>query len=94
MRKGFLVGFVCAIILIGCVSFSYERFGLQLNNTIEDSKLLHHDSSSKDLPLEACRATDASQCVVLFGDEFYRLKEDYESCIQKLTDCQKNCKAE
>lgn len=92
MKKYFALGFALAIILIGCASFTYDRYGVKLGDTIENSTLLHHDKSAKDLPLDRCREVNGEfQCVAMFADEFYQMKTGYEQCQDRLVLCEKSC---
>lgn len=65
--------------------FSYVRYGLDLEN----EKLLHFEDPNKDLKLDKCARTDGKfHCVVLFDDEFFKLKADYERLVKQLAECQ------
>lgn len=85
MKRGFIFGFCLACTLIACASFKFDRYGLDLAK----QKLLHYESAAKDLPLSTCDNSDGKfKCVVLFSDEFYRLKNDYEQLVAQLAECQ------
>lgn len=85
--KQFSLGFLFALTVLSCASFEYVRFGLNL----EDQKLLHFKDPSQDRPLSDCsRGSDNKfKCVVLFADDFYKLKSDYERMVEQLKNCQR-----
>lgn len=86
MKRGFIFGVILSFALIACTSFTYDRYGLDLTK----QKLLHYAKPEKDLPLSACdNGNGIFKCVVMFGDEFYSMKTEYEQCQTKLAACQK-----
>lgn len=85
MKKPFLIGLLLGITLVSCVSFTYDRYGLSLKN----QRLLHYSKSDKDLPLNVCDETDGYKCVVMFKDEFYQMKAEYEAIAAALKICEK-----
>ena len=79
------LAFLLGLSITACISFSYDRFGLDLEN----EKLLHYQTASKDLPLSRCAKVNGEfTCVVMFGEEFFKMKSEHERLIKQLADCQ------
>lgn len=93
---------ICLGFLIGCgtVAFFPYRFYV-LDSVSYDGTLRGPDKDgSKDLSLDKCKPDlqdpnhpeiepNKAKCVVMLTLEFKQLKDDKESCDQKLSDCQK-----
>ena len=86
-RASFIYGFFLALTIIACSSFGYTRFGYDY----EGQRLLHWQDSAKDLPANSCsRGEDGTfKCIVMFSDDFYKLKEDYQRLVDALEECQR-----
>lgn len=84
-----LFGIVLGVLLMGCAGFGYRYYGLE-GVRYSDGKLLGEEEKD-DLPFEYCQPTagNARPCVVMFTDEFFRLKQDLLDTRSKLKDCQK-----
>ena len=63
-------------LLVSCSSpgFYYDRYGLG------DGKLLHFDDPKKDRSVSECGP--GYKCVVMFSNEFYKMKSDFERLIE------------
>lgn len=73
------IGFISASFLFfACASFPYKWGVLNL----EDYKIQYKNN---DRSLDICKRNDAGEftCIIIEIDEFFRLKEDYEKCINK-----------
>lgn len=98
--KNFTMGLLLGVLLVGCAGaakFGYKYYGLDLPDY--DGKLLG-PAEKDDLPFRQCQPDDfvtasdvhdlsKGKCVVLFSDEFFRLKADLMDTRQKLIECQK-----
>lgn len=88
--KSFLAGFMaCLLIVLAGCAWGYRSYYLRM--ATYDGKLIA-DRVENDLPLTFCTPTqvDKNPCVVMFREEFYKLKRTYERMRIELNDCQKN----
>jgi hypothetical protein len=73
-----------SIILIACSGFGYKYYVLNLEDGI-----LQGPKKKDDLPIKVCAKTvEGYECVVLKINEFFRLKQDYETVKEQLKACQ------
>lgn len=83
--------FLFLVLVCACASagYSYKFYGLEQVNYSE-GKLVGPEPKD-DLPFSRCAPDESSQhkCVVMFADEFYRAKLDFEATQQKLKECEK-----
>lgn len=88
-KKGFILGFVSALVLAGCAGFSYRYYGLA-EVDYEHGTLLG-PKEKDDLPFSKCGPNGESKhpCVVMFTKDFMSFKQDYEDTKQKLVACEK-----
>lgn len=70
------------------MKFSYAYYGLQA--AYYDGKLLAvNPKDDTDLMRCAPDANGKGKCIVMFGGEFYAMKQDFLDTKQKLVDCEK-----
>lgn len=79
--------FVFIFVILGCAGFSYRYYGLDAKSY--EGTLLG-PSPQDDLPLSTCQPdpTNKGKCVVLYKDEFYKFKADYQNVVSQLKACQ------
>ena len=85
----FINGFLIGLLVVSCASFTYKYYGLNIVDTVEESTLLG-PTPAEDLPLIDCKG-DSSQkgkCVVMFVDEFERLRTDIIDMEERLKRCE------
>ncbi len=89
MIRGFSIGFVCALFLVGCAGFTYRYFGLA-EVDYEHGKLLG-PKEKDDLPFSKCAPNAVSKhpCVIMFTTDFFAFRQDYEDVKAKLIACEK-----
>ncbi len=80
-----------AFLFAACASagYAYRYYGLEQVNYTE-GKLLGPEPKL-DLPFSACAPDDGMKhkCIVMFADELFRAKQDFEDTKQKLKECEK-----
>jgi len=83
--------FILFVCLAGCgaASFNYRNYGLAPESY--EGKLLGPEAKD-DIPLSQCKPDEVvkGKCVVMFTDEFFRLKADLLATQKALIDCQRN----
>lgn len=88
---GLLVG---CLATAGCATaFGYKSYGLEVASF--EGKLLGPDVS-QDLPFASCapQPGKAKPCMVVFSDEWFRLKADFLLVEDQLKRCQQGTKLE
>ena len=85
----FFLGFVSALLFIGCAGFSVKYYGLS-EVVFEHGKLLG-PKPNDDLPFSRCapNAQSKNPCVIMFAQDFFSLKADYESTKMRLKECER-----
>lgn len=86
--RSFVFGVVFSIVLFACAGAGYRYYGLD-GVSYEQGRLLG-PKEADDLPFSNCQPNQTTKhpCVVMFANEFFELKQDYEDTKQKLSDCQ------
>lgn len=86
MKKHALTGLLLLFGLSACASFSYKFYVLNIMSY--DGNILR---KGETIPFSRCAPNDSdkSPCIVIFREEAYRLKADYESLQIKLDQCQR-----
>lgn len=89
MVRPFGIGFLFALLLVGCAGFSYHYYGLD-GVTYEHGMLLG-PKEKDDLPFSQCAPNASSKhpCVVMFASEFFKFRQDYEDVKMRLAQCEK-----
>ena len=87
-RIQFLLGMLFALLMIGCAGFAYRYYGM--SGVFYQNGVLLGPKPSDDLPFERCAptATSRNPCVVMFANEFFSLKTDYETTKRRLSECE------
>lgn len=83
---GALFGFTA---FIGCAGFAYRYYGL--SEVIYERGILLGPHPKDDLPFSKCAPSSQvrNPCVIMFADEFFDFKKDYEDTKNKLKECEK-----
>jgi hypothetical protein len=86
--KGVIFGVVLGILLVGCagLAFPYRHYGMDLP---EYEGTLLGPSPKFDLPFSLCKPDDVvkGKCVIMFAEEFYKLKTEYKDMARRLRAC-------
>lgn len=82
-----VLGMLLGISLVGCAGFSYRYYGLSASS-YEGSLLGPEPKDDKPFSLCSPTAQDKSPCVVLFSDEFFKLKQDLLETKERLKSCE------
>ena len=85
--RHFILGLLCGVSLLGCAGFTYRHYGLDLPSY--DGRLLG-PTEAQDKPFISCQpdAGNKGKCVVMFADEFFRMRQDYLETKRLLKECQ------
>lgn len=88
-NKAYMI-FVWCLLLLACGSFSYKHYVVQPMPGEELRGVLAAKDQSEDLPLSRCQPDDIQKgkCVVLFVEEWERLRVDYDALKMKLEECE------
>lgn len=98
--RSFFLGFLLCLLLVSCVAtkarFSYPYYQIDLSNqTLEaiDPESGEFLPPEKDRGLEDCRGTaqEPRPCMVLWREEFFRLKSNYLKNKEALIDYERRC---
>lgn len=86
---------VCLVIalqftVLACASFTYKYYGIGPDQAGEMRGTIRGHSDSEDQPLSACMpdAQTGGKCVLLFVDEFERLRADLVDTKERLKACE------
>lgn len=76
-------------LVTGCASFSYKYYGLN-GVSYEQGKLLG-PKPELDRPFSDCapNGEHKNPCVVMFADDFFQLRKDFDQTKMELDDCQR-----
>ena len=87
-KRDFYVAAITALILAACATFPYKYYGLS-GVTYTNGTLLG-PVAADDLPFSNCAPTaaDAHPCVVMFAQDFFAFKQDYQDTQNKLEECE------
>jgi hypothetical protein len=87
--RSFITGFCFAFLLIGCTGFSYKYYGLKDVNYSNGTLLGPEAKDDKPFMNCAPSASVKNPCVIIFANEFFKMKQDYLDTKTKLADCEK-----
>lgn len=88
VNKEFLV-FLLVFFALACSGMTFKYYGLS-EVVYEHGKLLG-PKESDDVPFSRCapNAQTKNPCVVLFTNDFFSLKQDYEDTKMRLKECER-----
>ena len=80
---------ILLLFLVSCASFSYRFYFLRAASY--DGKVIA-DKPENDIPFSRCQPSEKDQnpCVVMFREEFYRMKGDFQDMRLRLDACERN----
>lgn len=92
VKHGFKLGVLAGVLLCACTSVSWHYYGM--NGVDYSHGMLLGPGPKDDLPFSRCspgNGRDGFQhkCVVMFVDEFFRFKTEYEDLKTRLSECEK-----
>ena len=76
------------LLLVACSSFAYKYYGIRWAEFSKDVVMLGPDEK-KDKPFTDCQ--DLGNCVVMYRDEFFKFRRDYEEKSIRLKELERRC---
>lgn len=86
--RSLTLGIVLGVLLVGCISaIQYKYYGL---DAVSYDGMLLGKTSADDIPFSECKPDEVTKgkCVVLKAPEFFAMKQDYETTVQRLKECE------
>lgn len=80
----------CMTLLVACAGFSYTYYGVGPDAAGELKGMILGKTEAEDMPLSKCMPDDQQKgkCVLVFVDEFERIRADMLALQEQLKACQ------